>query len=143
MSRQTPTVNLVDPTLQPPRPDLRRAPRLTDILHGASIPGAGTLRKVGTEHPNVVVGSNKGQDVMLHLRPVEICPLFCSNRECLAFEKVAIIESHGCRCAGLPCDLINRLTMLLELNGDVWARNPVLIVDVHGTPELNPARESQ
>jgi hypothetical protein len=31
--------------------------------------------------------------------------------------------------------LIIRLTMLLELN-EVWARNPILIVDVHGTPKF-------
>jgi hypothetical protein len=35
-----------------------------------------------------------------------------------------------------PCGLINRLTMLLEINGQVCARNPVMIVDVHGTPKF-------
>ena len=70
---------------------------------------------------------------MLHLHPVEICPLFCSSRECLAFEKVAIIERHGGGGGGLPYGLIIRLTMLLELNGELWARNPVPVVDIRGT----------
>jgi hypothetical protein len=70
---------------------------------------------------------------MFHLRPIEICPFFCSNCECFAFEKVAIIEWYGCRGAGLSCGLINRLAMLLELNGEVWARNPVPVMDIHGT----------
>jgi hypothetical protein len=35
-----------------------------------------------------------------------------------------------------PCGLIIQLIMLLELNGEVRARNPILIVDVHGTPKF-------
>jgi hypothetical protein len=73
---------------------------------------------------------------MLHLRPVEIYPLFYPSRECLAFEKVAIIERYGCDGVGLPCGPIIGLVMLFELNGEVWACNPILIVDVHGIPKF-------
>ena len=71
MSRQTPTVNLVDPTLQSPHPDLRCARRLKDTHHGAL---AGKLREElsGKLREEELAGKLRAEELARMLRAEEL-----------------------------------------------------------------------